>query len=146
MSPAHAGRLRPVVGRQRRAGVRRALAGGHVGLVLVDGGFIDLSGAPGATWEQIAVDLKPPPLAGTPRAQMMERMRGFHADWDDEQLEMQMANFETMEDGTIRPWLTLDRHMADPARALGPEALAALRARRHAHPDRRRARRPTRRA
>jgi pimeloyl-ACP methyl ester carboxylesterase len=24
---------------------------------------------------------------------------------------MQMANFETMEDGTIRPWLTLDRHM-----------------------------------
>ena len=24
---------------------------------------------------------------------------------------MQMANFETLEDGTIRPWLTLDRHM-----------------------------------
>jgi pimeloyl-ACP methyl ester carboxylesterase len=37
------------------------------GLVMVDGGFIDLSGAPGVTWEQIAVDLKPPPLAGTPR-------------------------------------------------------------------------------
>jgi len=82
------------------------------GLVMVDGGFIDLSGAPGVTWEKIAVDLKPPPLAGTPRVRMMERMRGFHANWDEEQLEMQMANFETMEDGAIRPWLTLDRHMA----------------------------------
>ena len=81
------------------------------GLVMVDGGFIDLSGAPGVTWEQIAIDLKPPPLAGTPRVQMMDRMRGFHATWDEEKLEMQMANFETMEDGAIRPWLTLDRHM-----------------------------------
>jgi hypothetical protein len=24
---------------------------------------------------------------------------------------MQMGNFETLSDGTIRPWLTLDRHM-----------------------------------
>jgi pimeloyl-ACP methyl ester carboxylesterase len=81
------------------------------GVVMVDGGFIDLSGAPGITWEKIAVDLKPPHLIGTPRTQMLERMRGFHANWDDEQLDMQMANFETMEDGTIRPWLTLDHHM-----------------------------------
>ena len=73
------------------------------GLVMVDGGFIDFIGAPGATWEQIAIDLKPPPLAGTPRVQMMDRMRGFHPDWDDEQLEMQMANFETMEDGDDPP-------------------------------------------
>ena len=27
------------------------------------------------------------------------------------QLEMQMGNYETMPDHTIRPWLTLDRHM-----------------------------------
>jgi pimeloyl-ACP methyl ester carboxylesterase len=81
------------------------------GVVMVDGGFIDLSGAPGITWEKIAVDLKPPPLAGMPRVEMLQRMRGFHSNWDDEQIEMQMANFETMEDGAIRPWLTLDRHM-----------------------------------
>jgi pimeloyl-ACP methyl ester carboxylesterase len=81
------------------------------GVVMVDGGFIDLSGAPGITWEKIAVDLKPPHLIGTPRVQMMERMRGYHSTWDEEQLDMQMANFETMEDGTIRPWLTLERHM-----------------------------------
>lgn len=81
------------------------------GLVLVDGGFIDLSSAPGATWEQVSVDLRPPPLAGTPRSAMLERMRSFHRDWDEEAIEMQMGNFEILEDGTIRPWLTLDRHM-----------------------------------
>jgi pimeloyl-ACP methyl ester carboxylesterase len=81
------------------------------GLVLVDGGFIDLSSAPGATWEKVSVDLRPPPLAGTPRPAMLERMRSFHPDWDDEAIEMQMGNFESLPDGTIRPWLTLDRHM-----------------------------------
>jgi pimeloyl-ACP methyl ester carboxylesterase len=81
------------------------------GLVLVDGGFIDLAADPDATWEQIAIDLNPPHLIGTPRDQMLERMRGYHDDWAEETLEMAMANFETLEDGTIRPWLTLDRHM-----------------------------------
>jgi pimeloyl-ACP methyl ester carboxylesterase len=81
------------------------------GIVLVDGGFIDLSSAPGMTWERVQVDLRPPPLAGTPRPVMLERMRNFHPEWDEEQVEMQMANFETLADGTVRPWLTLDRHM-----------------------------------
>jgi pimeloyl-ACP methyl ester carboxylesterase len=81
------------------------------GLVLVDGGWIELSAAPEMTWEKVAVDLKPPPLAGTPRDQMLERMRGFHADWDDEAIEMAMGNFETLPDGTIRPWLSLENHM-----------------------------------
>jgi pimeloyl-ACP methyl ester carboxylesterase len=81
------------------------------GLVLVDGGFIDLSARPDATWETISVDLRPPPLAGTPRAGMLERMRSRHPDWPEEAVEMQMGNFETLEDGTIRPWLTLERHM-----------------------------------
>ncbi len=81
------------------------------GLVLVDGGFIDLSSDPEATWEQISIDLKPPPLSGTPRDHMFDRMKQFHADWPEETIDMAMANFETMEDGTIRPWLTLERHM-----------------------------------
>ena len=81
------------------------------GLVLVDGGFIELSHGPDGTWERISVELKPPPLAGTPRAQMLERSRSFHPEWSNEQIEMQLANFETLLDGTIRPWLTLERHM-----------------------------------
>jgi pimeloyl-ACP methyl ester carboxylesterase len=81
------------------------------GVVLVDGGFIDLSGRPGATWETVSQQLRPPNLLGTPRAQLIERFRSFHPSWDTEQIEMQMGNYETLEDGTIRPWLTLDRHM-----------------------------------
>ena len=81
------------------------------GIVLVDGGFIDLSARPDGDWEKIAVDLKPPALAGMPRDQMLDRMRGFHPDWTEDQIEMQMGNFETLPDSTIRPWLTLDRHM-----------------------------------
>jgi pimeloyl-ACP methyl ester carboxylesterase len=81
------------------------------GLVLVDGGLIDLSGRPGATWEQIAVNLKPPNLLGTPRPEMVERFHAFHPHWSDAQIELQMGNYETLEDGTIRPWLSLEHHM-----------------------------------
>ncbi|HEU0074180.1 MAG TPA: alpha/beta hydrolase [Dehalococcoidia bacterium] len=82
------------------------------GLVLVDGGFIDLSGRPGARWEETSERMRPPNLLGTPRIQMIERFGSFHPGWDADQIEMQMGNYETLEDGTIRPWLTLDRHMS----------------------------------
>ena len=82
------------------------------GLVLVDGGFIDLSGREGATWDDTAERMRPPNLLGTPRPQMIERFHTYHPGWGDEQIEMQMGNYETLEDGTIRPWLTLERHMA----------------------------------
>ncbi len=82
------------------------------GIVLVDGGFIDLSARPDSTWEDIAQRLRPPNLLGTPRPELVARFRSSHPDWDDEQIEMQMANYETLSDGTIRPWLTLERHMA----------------------------------
>jgi pimeloyl-ACP methyl ester carboxylesterase len=80
------------------------------GLVLVDGGFIELS-RDGEAWDGVAERLKPPHLIGTPRSLMLDRMRSFHAEWSETQIEMQMANFETMPDDTIRPWLTLGRHM-----------------------------------
>ena len=82
------------------------------GLVLVDGGFIDLPSRPGATWEDISVRMKPPDLLGTPRSQMIERFQTYYPAWDLDQIEMQMGNYETLEDGTIRPWLTLERHLA----------------------------------
>ena len=81
------------------------------GLVLVDGGFIELSTAPGATWEQTAVDLKPPPLTGMPRQELLQLMRDYYPTWPESAIEMQMGNFETLPDGTVRPWLTLDRHV-----------------------------------
>lgn len=80
-------------------------------IALVDGGFLEPSAWPDMTWERISVDLKPPPLAGTPRPQMLEWLHKGHPDWSDEGIEGTMRNFETLPDGTIRPWLTLDRHM-----------------------------------
>ncbi|MBI2910852.1 MAG: alpha/beta hydrolase [Chloroflexi bacterium] len=81
------------------------------GLVLVDGGFIELASRPGATWESISVQLKPPALAGSPRLELATRFRQMHPDWSDEGIAHSLGNFETLPDGTIRPWLTLDRHM-----------------------------------
>src|SRR5262249_29486184 len=81
------------------------------GIVLVDGGLIELSARPGMTWERAQVELRPPPLAGTPRAALAERLRQAHPDWSDEGIEATLANLETLPDGTIRPWLTLERHL-----------------------------------
>ncbi len=81
------------------------------GIVLVDGGFIDLQAKPGATWESISLQLTPPALAGIPRAAMQARMQLVHANWSAAGVQHQLANFETLADGTIRPWLTLERHM-----------------------------------
>ena len=81
------------------------------GLVLVDGGYIDLQSRPEANWEQVAAQLRPPDLIGTPRIQLQTRLQQAHPDWTDEGVQATLDNFETMADGTIRPWLTLDRHM-----------------------------------
>ena len=54
------------------------------GLVLVDGGFIELS-KDGEAWETVAERLKPPHLIGTPRSLMVERMKSFHGDWSETQ-------------------------------------------------------------
>lgn len=81
------------------------------GLGMVDGGYIDLQNRPGATWEKISVQLRPPDLAGTPREQMRRRLRHVHPGWSDDGIEHTLANFEMLPDGTVRPWLTLDRHL-----------------------------------
>jgi pimeloyl-ACP methyl ester carboxylesterase len=82
------------------------------GIVLVDGGFNSLRASrPQATWDEIASDLRPPALAGLHRGQLAERIRHGHPDWSHEGVEHTLANFETLDDGTIRPWLSLDRHL-----------------------------------
>lgn len=81
------------------------------GLVFVDGGFFDVKQrAP--IWEEAYELFKPPNLKGIGRLEMYERMRRFQPEWSDEGIEATLNNFETLTDGTIRPWLTLERHMA----------------------------------
>jgi pimeloyl-ACP methyl ester carboxylesterase len=82
-------------------------------LGLVDGGFTQLSDAPGATWEKVEQALAPPRLAGTPLAAFRGRIEGAHPDWpsDVPWQEIILANFDLRPDGTISPHLSFENHM-----------------------------------
>ena len=80
------------------------------GVVAVDGGFLELQ-QHFPEWDDCATALAPPNLLGTPAKRMREYMRSAHADWPESGIEGQMGNFEVLSDGTIRPWLSFDRHL-----------------------------------
>jgi pimeloyl-ACP methyl ester carboxylesterase len=80
------------------------------GLVLVDGGTIEMS-ARFADWPTAEAALAPPQLAGTPRDQLEKWFRANHPDWPETGIQGSLANMEAMEDGTVQPWLSRDRHM-----------------------------------
>lgn len=80
------------------------------GVVAVDGGFLELA-AHFPEWDECASTLAPPNLLGTPAERMRSYMRSAHPDWPDSGIDGQMGNFEVLDDGTIRPWLSLDRHL-----------------------------------
>ena len=80
------------------------------GVVAVDGGFLELQ-EHFPQWEECSVALRPPNLLGTPASRMRGYMESAHADWPKTGIDGSMANFEQLPDGTIRPWLTLERHL-----------------------------------
>jgi pimeloyl-ACP methyl ester carboxylesterase len=80
------------------------------GVVAVDGGFLELQ-EHFPQWEECSVALRPPNLLGTPASRMRGYMEGAHPDWPKTGIDGSMANFEHLPDGTIRPWLTLERHL-----------------------------------
>lgn len=81
------------------------------GVVAVDGGTIDLASA-FDSWETCKRTLSPPALEGMPAARLRSYIRAAHPDWSEEAIDGQMHNMEHREDGTIKPWLTLERHLA----------------------------------
>jgi pimeloyl-ACP methyl ester carboxylesterase len=106
---------RPVVVGQSTGGnlaveLARRSSGCLSGVVGIDGGVIELS-TRWPRWEDCESALAPPRLAGTPVAKVRESMRRAHPDWSDWGLEATLANLEVLADGTIRPWLTHDRHI-----------------------------------
>jgi pimeloyl-ACP methyl ester carboxylesterase len=80
------------------------------GAVGVDGGVIDLRGQ-WASWEECEQELSPPPLAGRPAAEFEGMIRRFHPRWSDEGVAATLGNCEIRADGTVRPWLTRERHL-----------------------------------
>ncbi len=79
--------------------------------VLVDGGFLHLR-RQFPEWEACAEALAPPPLIGTPLSDITEWVEKMAADWPAEGRAATLANFEERADGTIAPWLTMERHLA----------------------------------
>ncbi len=80
------------------------------GAVAVDGGTIELSTA-FPDWEECARTLSPPLLEGMKYEKLRSYIRAAHPDWSEEGIDGQMHNMEKLPDGTIRPWLTLARHL-----------------------------------
>lgn len=82
-------------------------------LVLVDGGFMQLSAIPGMTWERAEREMAPPPLAGTPLEDFRQRIRQFLPPdaYSPEVEEIILGNFQVDAEQRIYPHLTRERHM-----------------------------------
>jgi pimeloyl-ACP methyl ester carboxylesterase len=82
------------------------------GLVLVDGGFLEITAMDGMTWERTQEVMAPPPLEGMKLEDFQEAARrrpdGL---WNEQTQEVVLANFEVTADGTIHPHLARANHM-----------------------------------
>ena len=106
---------RPVaVGQSWGGNVVVELAARHPGLLravgCVDGGGIELS-ARFPDWEACADALRPPPVAGMKADDFEAMVRRAHPDWPESGIRGVLANVERCGDGTVAPWLSLDRHL-----------------------------------
>lgn len=83
------------------------------GIVLVDGGMIQLDQVPGTDWETTRKRLTPPRLAGTPLDTFLEHLRDYNVRWqpDDQSTQVILSNLEIDEDETISPRLSFEHHM-----------------------------------
>jgi pimeloyl-ACP methyl ester carboxylesterase len=84
------------------------------GIVLVDGGIVQLNAIPGITWEYIRERLTPPRLAGLPLEKFLEHLRQPKPHWqpDERAIQIILGNFEISEDETITPHLRFENHMS----------------------------------
>lgn len=82
-------------------------------LVLLDGGFLELSGRPGWTWERTEQELAPPRLDGITREALLERVSqgNLASVWSPAVAETVLGHFESLSKGRLRPWLRREHHM-----------------------------------
>ena len=103
-----------VVGQSWGANIAVEVAGSDdrvIGAVAVDGGTIEL-GSMFATWEACEAALAPPVFSGVLATDMERNMQNWHSGWSEAAIAGAMGCFETLTDGTVRPWLTRARHLA----------------------------------
>jgi pimeloyl-ACP methyl ester carboxylesterase len=103
----------PVVAGQSWGGnVVVELAARHglaAGLGLVDGGWIRLSQR-FATFDECWAAMAPPRFDGLRADRLTQRFAEGHPDWSDEARAATLANFEVLDDGSVRPWLRREHH------------------------------------
>lgn len=84
----------------------------HVsGLVLVDGGFLEITAIEGMTWERTQEVMAPAPLEGVKLEDFQEASRSSpDGVWSEQIQEIILANLEVRTDGTITPRLSRANH------------------------------------
>ena len=82
-------------------------------LVLVDGGYMDLSLEPGMTWERTQEVLAPPDLTGLTLGELLERAKSHDLGplWSPAIQEVVLSLFHVNSDGTIAPRLRRENHL-----------------------------------
>ena len=106
-----------VIGHSWGAGVALAYAAHDPacpGVVLVDGGLMDMQARPGATWEETSHRLAPPDLSHLRLDDLVRHMGQGPLGGLDESFRRSFFRslMEEQPDGTVRPRLTRDHHMA----------------------------------
>jgi pimeloyl-ACP methyl ester carboxylesterase len=110
---------RPViVGHSWGGNVALQFAADHPGsvraLVLVDGGFLEISSLDGMTWERAEQMMAPPKLDGMPLEAFLAAARSWPqigAIWNDEIRDIVLGSFDVTREGTINPRLARANHM-----------------------------------
>ena len=79
-------------------------------IACVDGGSIELQDR-FPLWDDAELNMRPPALAGMSAEGFRSRLDEWAGDWPEEGRDGTFANFEVLDDGTITPWLTYERHL-----------------------------------
>jgi pimeloyl-ACP methyl ester carboxylesterase len=83
------------------------------GIVLCDGGFLEMSSRPGMTWDRAEREMAPPDLTHLTPAQLIQMAKQWELGpiWNEEIEAAILGNFDVTEAGTLRPHLSRSNHM-----------------------------------
>jgi pimeloyl-ACP methyl ester carboxylesterase len=87
------------------------------GIVMVDGGMVQMDAMPDASWETIVERLAPPNLIGTPVETFHSNVKNWTSNWapnsetSDRIASIYLASFQVDKEECIAPQLSYDRHM-----------------------------------
>ena len=83
------------------------------GIVMVDGGTIEIASMPGMNWDNAQVRMAPPDFTGMTWENLLERVKGgdLGALWNPEVEDFFRSNFHIGPAGEVRPCLTRENHM-----------------------------------